>query len=978
MRNILLEMVQPGDGVADTRRMARRSEISAEDWQLVLSLADKRLVVINTTPDGQEIAEIAHEALIQNWEQLQNWMKADRSFRAWKVRLRSALRQWEENSQDMGGLLRGMPLAEAKRWLHERDQQIIGKERDFLFQSLLLEGSELQEWIPRYGTVEETLAFITPYTSSNVPKKIISVNALKWLPHTSADNEIYDLLLQLALEDPSPTVRKKATQCICERGHASELAQLLAPKKLTKQKKQRLTKSLASVRNVPKVGYELEKVLRYSKRRILFAAMLELIYSYRNQFAIILFFSYIIGQILILLINAIFGEISFSNRNSLIDLSRLDINIFSIVITLSLCLYIYIRRSHIDDIKLSVRHCITASLYFLLSFDFTYLIYACIAYIFVKGDMGFSTHYISLIVSHLLPDAVALPIIAQVLRTNLSGRGAIWKLLWTAIVGIGLLIATEEFLVSQISFLADHTQFFTSKSTSYDIFTLRQSFYYALQSLQSTFATLIVGVFAGFGSLLGLRFGFLSAFNSKNQSKVKPDLRLSIMTLLSSKRQKELSSHLLDNKMDLQSILSILPKSFYLVTSLALLGPFFTSQISHLLPLPQPLSSNSLYDISQEINSQDSISFSPNGKLTAYLNDDAITVLNTMTGKKLYKYSGHPISTGHLNKKVPDSAIWSPDSTKLTATFKYDDTDFRTAYQEEIWDSTTGTTLYILPFQYTDYGGIQWSPNNKYITRSIYDGSVEVRDATTGKSLYTHRSSSIGSSKINWSPDSTHILLSSDQTIEIWDVVTGDTSYIRPPNNISTDSHIDVGWSPNGKYIVIMVYRNVSFMRFSTTLEIRDSTNNFKVLHQRVINSDFKIYIYWSPNSKYIAIVANSGVKIWETLSGNDLYTYLGHIHWVNDMAWSSDSKRVASASTDGSIQVWDITTGSNVNTYCVYPAEANYWNIIIGKDDSPYTRALIKVNWVENTLSSVSVDRIYKNDNQSHYYYTIYNWQIT
>src|SRR5262249_45025085 len=94
MRNILLQMVQPGNGVADTRRIARRSEIGEEDWPLVLRLSNQRLVVINTTTDGQEIAEIAHEALIQNWCQLQDWMKADRSFRAWQERLRSALRQW--------------------------------------------------------------------------------------------------------------------------------------------------------------------------------------------------------------------------------------------------------------------------------------------------------------------------------------------------------------------------------------------------------------------------------------------------------------------------------------------------------------------------------------------------------------------------------------------------------------------------------------------------------------------------------------------------------------------------------------------------------------------------------------------------------------------------------------------------------------------------------------------------------------------
>jgi WD40 repeat protein len=972
MRNILLEMVQPGDGVADTRRMARRSEISAEDWQLVLSLADKRLVVINTTPDGQEIAEIAHEALIQNWEQLQNWMKADRSFRAWKVRLRSALRQWEENSQDMGGLLRGMPLAEAKRWLHERDQQIIGKERDFLFQSLLLEGSELQEWIPRYGTVEETLAFITPYTSSSdVKKKTISINALKWLPHTSADNEIYDLLLQLALEDPSPTVRKKATQCICERGHASELAQLLAPKKLTKQKKQRLTKSLASVRNVPKVGYELEKVLRYSKRRILFSAMLELIYAYRNQFAIIMFFSYVIGQILLLLISAILYKFQPVIHNLYIDTYILANNIFSVVATISLCLYIKIRKDYIDSTKLSIKHCIDASVYFILFFDVTSLIYSCIMYVFVTHGTLLSTHSISLILSNLLPDAVALPIIAQVLRTNLSNKGAIWELMWTAIVSIGLLIIIESFLVPQISFLADNTHFFTSKSISYNIFALRNSFYYELRFLPYTFFTLIVGILAGFGSLLGFRLGFLSAFDSKNQNMPKSYLRLSIMTLLSRKRQKEPLMHHLSKRVSLQHGLYALPKSLYLVILLAFTGPLFTDEISHSLALPQPLYTTT-------IPSADTF-FSPNGRFMAYTKGSTITVFNTMNGKILYTYSLHPISNGHLDSGLS----WSPDNTKLTAIFSYANTDgFRTDYQTETWDTTTGKTLYVLPPRHTN--AIRWSPNNQYIATSINNGSidngsVEVWNATTGKLLYTYHSHSIGSSDISWSPDSTRIISTFDQTIEIWNVVTEET---LSTINRSTYPHVaDIGWSPNSKHIEVL-YQETLYQR-NYRIQILDATS-FKVLYTRSVTATDR-KIHWSPNSKYIAIATNIGVEIWDVLSGNDLYTYLGHIQVgaegtpVNDVAWSPDSKRIASAGVDGSIQVWDATTGNNVNTYCVYPVEANYWNIIIGKDRAPQTNPLPEVIWIESSNNILAVSYATGlDDGLRRQIKIIHNWQIT
>ncbi len=45
-------------------------------------------------------------------------------------------------------------------------------------------------------------------------------------------------------------------------------------------------------------------------------------------------------------------------------------------------------------------------------------------------------------------------------------------------------------------------------------------------------------------------------------------------------------------------------------------------------------------------------------------------------------------------------------------------------------------------------------------------------------------------------------------------------------------------------------------------------------------------------------------------------FTYYGHSNYVNSAAWSPDGKRIASASGDGTVQVWDATTGGHVLTY--------------------------------------------------------------
>jgi len=133
---IFIQMVTPGSGTEDTRRQAKRGEIESLSWTLVERMAKARLVVTSRAPTGEEVAEVVHETLIRNWGKMRDWMKADRVFRAWQERLRAALRQWEANKQDKGGLLRGLPLAEAENWLNKRPNDISPSETKYIQESI--------------------------------------------------------------------------------------------------------------------------------------------------------------------------------------------------------------------------------------------------------------------------------------------------------------------------------------------------------------------------------------------------------------------------------------------------------------------------------------------------------------------------------------------------------------------------------------------------------------------------------------------------------------------------------------------------------------------------------------------------------------------------------------------------------------------------------------------------------------------------
>jgi WD40 repeat protein len=90
----------------------------------------------------EETVEIAHEALIQEWGRLKQWLEDDRSFRLWQERLRAACRQWQMNQQDEGGLLRGALLLEAEKWFQQRRIDLSPIEQQLIHTSLTLQSRE--------------------------------------------------------------------------------------------------------------------------------------------------------------------------------------------------------------------------------------------------------------------------------------------------------------------------------------------------------------------------------------------------------------------------------------------------------------------------------------------------------------------------------------------------------------------------------------------------------------------------------------------------------------------------------------------------------------------------------------------------------------------------------------------------------------------------------------------------------------------
>ncbi|MDF5730205.1 MAG: hypothetical protein PUP92_19850, partial [Rhizonema sp. PD38] len=147
MRRVFIQLVRPGEGTEDTRRLATKAELGEEKWSLVQKLADRdaRLVITSQNATNLETVEIVHEALIRNWSELRQWMDSDHSFRAWQERLRGAMYQWQQMPQEKETLLRGAVLAEAQQKLKEHQEDLSVAEQEFIQASAVLRDREKKQ-----------------------------------------------------------------------------------------------------------------------------------------------------------------------------------------------------------------------------------------------------------------------------------------------------------------------------------------------------------------------------------------------------------------------------------------------------------------------------------------------------------------------------------------------------------------------------------------------------------------------------------------------------------------------------------------------------------------------------------------------------------------------------------------------------------------------------------------------------------------
>jgi WD40 repeat protein/serine/threonine protein kinase len=143
VRQMFMRLVTLGEGTEDTRRRTPRAELLAVGNypdlidDIITTFADYRLLALDHNPITREpTVEVAHEAILREWERLRAWLNDSRDDIKLQRSLANVANEWKLHQHDESFLVRGRRLEQFQLWSLTPQLFMTPLEMNFLSASL--------------------------------------------------------------------------------------------------------------------------------------------------------------------------------------------------------------------------------------------------------------------------------------------------------------------------------------------------------------------------------------------------------------------------------------------------------------------------------------------------------------------------------------------------------------------------------------------------------------------------------------------------------------------------------------------------------------------------------------------------------------------------------------------------------------------------------------------------------------------------
>jgi WD40 repeat protein len=303
-------------------------------------------------------------------------------------------------------------------------------------------------------------------------------------------------------------------------------------------------------------------------------------------------------------------------------------------------------------------------------------------------------------------------------------------------------------------------------------------------------------------------------------------------------------------------------------------------------------SGKALLTLSGPKNGSHSLICAPDGKTVAAVGgDNTVHLFDTATGQELWQVGGK-------NPWVRGAVFTDAGKTLITA----GDTAIQT------WDAATGKEIPREVGHFRCVCAAAFSPDGNIVATGSWDHTIRLWDAANGVELFVLRGHKGGILSVAFSPDGALLASASeDRTLRLWDTKTGKENSILKGHE---DFAQTVGFSADGKTLVSG--------GVDRSTRVWDIANGQQISSHPLVTQTRISRFAVAPDGKQLAYVnlegkpaAESVVRVVDAATGKETWRLPAEKFGVNCLVFSRSGQILATGSNDGSVCLWDLTTGA-------------------------------------------------------------------
>ncbi|ADG69269.1 Serine/threonine protein kinase-related protein [Planctopirus limnophila DSM 3776] len=296
------------------------------------------------------------------------------------------------------------------------------------------------------------------------------------------------------------------------------------------------------------------------------------------------------------------------------------------------------------------------------------------------------------------------------------------------------------------------------------------------------------------------------------------------------------------------------------------------------------------------------IEFSPDDRIIAAAGGDGqITLWNATTYEKITSFKCHPYAIFDI--------AFSPDGAQIASA-----SADRTI---KIWNTKTYEEVKTFQGHLGAVSDVVFTPNGHQIVSGSVDRTIKVWDVVTGSELVSFASASnapMGGATLGVavSPDGSRIASAGDDgTVKLWDASLTFNSIVGKGHTQSVNC---VACSPDNSRIVTGGQDElVKIWDASTGIELATLKGYPGSVRAVAFSPDGSMIAAAGMDTRRNPVRRDHSIKIWNSTTYQEIATLSGHERFIDDISFSPDSQRIASASNDMTARVWDVAKAKQI-----------------------------------------------------------------